>query len=138
VAHCLGTNADAVFAAERLAAELEQNPGKFWLFDHRHKTGSARGIKETFNSRRTTRQIKAAAKIKKERIQAPAPTTMFVLNWIAIPGSADVPSAGWNYQLQRSEPAGRQRSQEVEEWQRCVEVHPIKKRRPRGRPGNGI
>jgi hypothetical protein len=90
-----------------------------------------------FNSPQTPRQTKAATKNKKERIRAPAPTTMFVLNWIAIPESADVPSAGWNCQLQRSEPAGRQRSQEVEEWQRCVEAS-NKKRRPRGRPGNGI
>jgi hypothetical protein len=43
---------------------------------------------------------------------------MFVLNRIAIPGSADVPSAGWNYQLQRSEPAGRQRSQAVS---KCIQ-----------------
>jgi hypothetical protein len=44
VAHRLGANADAVFAAQRLAAELEQNTGKLWLFGGRHKTGSTRGI----------------------------------------------------------------------------------------------
>jgi hypothetical protein len=44
----LGANADAVFATERLAAELEQNPGKFWLLGGRHKIGSARGIADYF------------------------------------------------------------------------------------------
>jgi hypothetical protein len=39
----------------------------------------------------------------------------FILNRIAGPGSADVSAAGWNCLSQRSEPAGRQRSQEVEE-----------------------
>jgi hypothetical protein len=36
---------------------------------------------------------------------------------IASPGSADVSSA-WNCPSQGNEPAGRQRSQEVEEWWR--------------------
>jgi hypothetical protein len=44
----LGANADAVFATERLAAELEQNPGKLWLLGGRHKIGSARGIADDF------------------------------------------------------------------------------------------
>jgi hypothetical protein len=69
----LGANTDAVFATERLAAEFEQNPGKFWLFGGRHKTGSARGIGEIFNSRRAIRQTKVATKNKKERIRASAP-----------------------------------------------------------------
>jgi len=59
VAHRLGADADAVFATQRLAAELEQNPGKLWFFGGRHKTGSARGIGEYFNSPQTIRQIKA-------------------------------------------------------------------------------
>jgi hypothetical protein len=45
---------------------------------------------------------------------------MFALNQIVIPRSADVSSAGW----QRSEPVGRQRSQEMEEWWLC-QVAPI-------------
>jgi hypothetical protein len=61
----LGANADAIFAAERFAADFKQNPGKFWLFGGRHKTGSARGIREIFNSRRAIRQTKVATKIKK-------------------------------------------------------------------------
>ena len=36
VMHRLGTNAHAVFAAERLAAQLDQHTGKFWRFGHRH------------------------------------------------------------------------------------------------------
>jgi hypothetical protein len=55
----LGANADAVFATERLAAELEQNPGKFWLFDHRHN-GSTRSIGGILSSQRLLRQTKAA------------------------------------------------------------------------------
>jgi hypothetical protein len=52
------------------------------------------------------------------------PTTMFLLNRIAIPGSADVSSAGWNCLSQRSEPAGRRRSQGVEEIERSAGVPP--------------
>jgi hypothetical protein len=59
VAHRLGANADAVFATKRLAAELEQNPGKFRFFGGRHKTGSARGITEIVNILATRGQIKA-------------------------------------------------------------------------------
>jgi hypothetical protein len=48
VAHRRGGNADAIFAAQRLAAELEQNTGKLWFFGGRHKSGSARGIADDF------------------------------------------------------------------------------------------
>ena len=44
--HRLGTNADAAFAAQRLAAELEQNAGKFWAFGGGHASWSARSIAE--------------------------------------------------------------------------------------------
>jgi hypothetical protein len=48
VAHRLGANTDAVFASQRLAAELEQNTGKLWFLGGRHKTGSALGIADDF------------------------------------------------------------------------------------------
>src|SRR5208282_5940784 len=57
-----GRNAETAFAAESLAAELEQDPVKFRLFDDGHNTGSGLRIAETFTSRRPIRQTKAMAK----------------------------------------------------------------------------
>jgi hypothetical protein len=57
-----------------------------------------------------------------ECILAQPPTMMFAPNRSVIPGSADVSSAGWNCLSQCGKPAGRRRSQEVEEMWQCQGV----------------
>jgi len=44
VLHGFGADAAAAFAAERLAAELEQHAGIFWAFGGRHENRCGRNI----------------------------------------------------------------------------------------------
>ena len=72
VLHRLGGNADAAFAAERLAAELEQDPGKFRLFDDRHKTGTESGLRIAKFLTATRLKVKPKPWPKIGRDRAPA------------------------------------------------------------------
>jgi hypothetical protein len=72
--HRLGADANAVFAAQCLAAEFEQYSGKFRFFGGRHKIGSGRDI---------AKYLAAAGGFVKPKTRLPSPCR--TAKWAAAP-----------------------------------------------------